>query len=115
MIRLFTSLHDPAFEGDRDKAVKDAIKAIERGLISVQGIDDDRIFAPFSAELLNPFLRTNAFAESNHGALAFKIESAKSARSADTCALARNIRLQPTGRGNPSARRTGCARRTALV
>jgi glutamate dehydrogenase len=76
MIRLFTSLHDPAFEGDRDKAVKDAIKSIERGLVSVQGIDDDRILRLFRG-VIESILRTNAFAESNHGALAFKIESAK--------------------------------------
>ncbi len=76
MVELFTALHDPDFEGDREKAAADAIKAIESGLLKVHGIDDDRILRLFRA-VIESILRTNAFALQGSDALAFKIESAK--------------------------------------
>tara|TARA_R110000772_G_scaffold156977_5_gene268236 strand:+ start:873 stop:5555 length:4683 start_codon:yes stop_codon:yes gene_type:complete len=76
MIRLFRTLHDPAFDGDRDKGVAEAIKAIEGGLAKVDAIDNDRILRLFRA-VIDSILRTNAFAPQANEALAFKIESAK--------------------------------------
>lgn len=76
LIGLFATLHDPLFKGDRDKATAEAIKAIESGLVKVQGIDDDRLLRLFRA-VIESILRTNAFAEGTGEALAFKIESAK--------------------------------------
>lgn len=76
MIRLFTIMHDPDFVGDREKSAVEAVKAIESGLVKVDGIDDDRILRLFRA-VIDSVLRTNAFAIQSDGALAFKIESAK--------------------------------------
>ncbi|MEW4466276.1 NAD-glutamate dehydrogenase domain-containing protein [Parasphingorhabdus sp. JC815] len=76
MIRLFTSLHDPDFDGDRDKSAAEAINTVENGLIKVTSIDDDRILRLFRA-VIESTLRTNAFAPSGREALAFKIEGAK--------------------------------------
>lgn len=76
MIKLFATLHNPDFEGDREKATAEAVRAIENGLIKVDGIDDDRILRLFRA-VIDSVLRTNAFAPQTGGALAFKIESAK--------------------------------------
>lgn len=76
MIRLFATLHDPNFDGDREKGAAEAIKAVESGLSKVDGIDDDRILRLFRA-VIDSILRTNAFAPQASEALAFKIEGAK--------------------------------------
>ncbi|MGI9362137.1 MAG: NAD-glutamate dehydrogenase [Parasphingorhabdus sp.] len=76
MIRLFTTLHDPDFDGDREKLAADATKAIETGLVKVVSIDDDRILRLFRA-VIESTLRTNAFAPQGQEALAFKIEGAR--------------------------------------
>jgi len=76
MIRLFTVMHDPDFNGDRQKSAAEAVKAIESGLVKVDGIDDDRILRLFRA-VIDSVLRTNAFTVQSDSALAFKIESAK--------------------------------------
>lgn len=76
MVQLFTTLHDPDFDGDREKAAAEALKAMESGLVKVHSIDDDRILRLFRA-VIESILRTNAFAPQGSEALAFKIESAK--------------------------------------
>ncbi|HEY9092437.1 NAD-glutamate dehydrogenase [Parasphingorhabdus sp.] len=76
MVRLFTTLHDPDFDGDREKLTAEATKAIDSGLIKVVSIDDDRILRLFRA-VIESILRTNAFAPQSSEALAFKIEGAK--------------------------------------
>lgn len=76
MIRLFTTLHDPDFGGNREKDAAEAIKAIEHGLNKVVSIDDDRILRLFRA-VIESILRTNAFAPQGSEALAFKIEGAR--------------------------------------
>lgn len=76
MIRLFAALHDPDFEGDREKGAAEAVKAVASGLSKVDGIDDDRILRLFRA-VIDSILRTNAFAPQASEALAFKIEGAK--------------------------------------
>lgn len=76
MIRLFETLHDPDFEGDREKSATEAVNAIAAGLVKVDGIDDDRILRLFRA-VIDSILRTNAFAQKTGEALAYKIESGK--------------------------------------
>ena len=76
LIALFRALHDPAFEGDRSKSAETAKKQIDRALIEVHSIDDDRILRLFRA-VIESVLRTNAFAYTTGEALAFKIESAR--------------------------------------
>ncbi|WP_417613639.1 NAD-glutamate dehydrogenase [Parasphingorhabdus sp.] len=76
MIRLFRSLHDPDFSGDRSSEAMAATQDIEAALVAVHAIDDDRILRLFRA-VIQSILRTNAFAYQVGEALAFKIESAK--------------------------------------
>ncbi|MGD9810823.1 MAG: NAD-glutamate dehydrogenase [Sphingobium sp.] len=76
LVDLFRALHDPAFEGDREKAVEAADRAIVSGLVSVSAIDEDRILRLIHA-VIHACLRTNFFVESGGLALAFKIESAR--------------------------------------
>ncbi|MEH6757398.1 MAG: NAD-glutamate dehydrogenase domain-containing protein [Parasphingorhabdus sp.] len=76
LVRLFATLHDPNFVGDRDTNISDAAKDIEGGLAKVDAIDDDRILRLFRA-VIDSILRTNAFAPQSSEALAFKIEGAK--------------------------------------
>lgn len=76
MIAMFRALHDPKFTGDRDALIAEQNKEIDRGLIAVQSIDDDRILRLLRA-VIDSILRTNAFALNSGDALAFKIESAK--------------------------------------
>ncbi|WP_341712384.1 NAD-glutamate dehydrogenase domain-containing protein [Erythrobacter sp.] len=76
LVALFTARHDPAFAGDRGKAIEEARVAIKRGLGKVKAINDDRLLRLYNA-LIDAVLRTNAFAPAAHEALAFKIESAK--------------------------------------
>ena len=74
MIDLFIARHDPGFEGDREAAAKDAIQSFTRGLAKVSAINDDRLLRLYRA-VIDAILRTNAFAEAAHEALAFKIDS----------------------------------------
>ena len=74
LIDLFRTLHDPAFKGDRNAACQEYNAEIDRALQDVSGIDDDRILRLFRS-VIEAILRTNAFANDNGGALAFKLES----------------------------------------
>ncbi|HEX8643197.1 MAG TPA: NAD-glutamate dehydrogenase domain-containing protein [Allosphingosinicella sp.] len=74
LIGLFDAMHDPAFEGDREAAVQDAQRKIDRGLGHVAAIDEDRILRLFRS-VIAATLRTNAFAPAGTEALAFKLES----------------------------------------
>ncbi|TMM48308.1 NAD-glutamate dehydrogenase [Qipengyuania marisflavi] len=74
LIALFTAQHDPAFKGNRDKAVEDAAGAIKRGLSKVQAINDDRLLRLYNS-VIDAVLRTNAFSPAATEALAFKIDS----------------------------------------
>ncbi len=74
MIDLFVARHDPGFQGDRDEAVKGAIEAFDKGLAKVSAINDDRLLRLYRA-VIDAVLRTNAFCDAAHEALAFKIES----------------------------------------
>ncbi len=80
LLGLFTAMHDPAFAGDREKAIKDAQGAIKSGLSKVAAINDDRLLRLYHGVIL-AMLRTNAFActdtQGGQIALAFKLESAK--------------------------------------
>lgn len=75
MIDLFIARHDPAFDGNREQASKDAIQNFARGLSKVTAINDDRLLRLYRA-VIDAILRTNAFAVSAQEALAFKIDSA---------------------------------------
>ncbi|HEX9933254.1 MAG TPA: NAD-glutamate dehydrogenase domain-containing protein [Allosphingosinicella sp.] len=76
LISLFDAMHDPAFSGDREQAVKEAERSIARGLGNVAAIDEDRILRLFRA-VIAATLRTNAFAPAAAEALAFKLDSAR--------------------------------------
>jgi len=75
IVDLFEAIHDPAFEGDRARARKDAEEAIRTGLAGVGAINDDRLLRAFR-DIVLAMLRTNAFAAAGHAALAFKFDSA---------------------------------------
>ncbi|MDZ4306323.1 NAD-glutamate dehydrogenase [Allopontixanthobacter sp.] len=74
LIDLFTAMHDPAFEGDREAAARKAEAAIRQGLSQVTAINDDRLLRLYHA-LIGAILRTNVFTGASAEALAFKIES----------------------------------------
>ena len=74
LIRLFAIAHDPKAASGREAAVKKASEAFDDALLSVRGIDDDRILRQMRA-VVGATLRTNAFAPQAAEALAFKIES----------------------------------------
>ncbi|RGP42002.1 Glutamate dehydrogenase [Altererythrobacter insulae] len=74
IISLFRACHDPAFQGNRDEAAKQARDAIKKGLSKVAAINDDRLLRLYHA-LVEAILRTNAFAPAGQEALAFKIDS----------------------------------------
>jgi glutamate dehydrogenase len=74
LIALFDAQHDPALQGSRTEAIRAAERAIERGLIHVAAIDDDRILRLIWG-VVRATLRTNAFAPSGREALAFKLDS----------------------------------------
>ncbi|MCA0910037.1 NAD-glutamate dehydrogenase [Qipengyuania gaetbuli] len=74
LIALFTARHDPAFEGNREDAIKEARDTIKRALSRVKAINDDRLLRLYNA-LIDAILRTNAFAPAAAEALAFKIDS----------------------------------------
>ncbi|MBT48068.1 MAG: glutamate dehydrogenase [Citromicrobium sp.] len=76
LIDLFVARHDPAFEGDREKAEKDAQAAIKDGLHYVSAINDDRLLRLYRS-VIEAMLRTNAFALHPDIALSFKFDSAK--------------------------------------
>ncbi len=71
IVTLFASRHDPAA---RKNAV-DAEASIERGLIAVAAIDDDRILRRLRG-VVRATLRTNFFAPAAAEAIAFKFDSA---------------------------------------
>ena len=75
MIDLFAARHDPAFEGNRDEAAEAAIQSFKRSLAKVSAINDDRLLRLYRA-VVDAILRTNAFADASHEALALKINSA---------------------------------------
>ncbi|MEM6477167.1 MAG: NAD-glutamate dehydrogenase domain-containing protein, partial [Pseudomonadota bacterium] len=74
MIELFAARHDPAFEGDREKAAEKAESAFTAGLANVSAINDDRLLRSYKA-VVDATLRTNVFAPAAAEALAFKIDS----------------------------------------
>ncbi|WAT17067.1 NAD-glutamate dehydrogenase [Aurantiacibacter sp. MUD11] len=74
LIDLFATLHDPAFKGDRTKAVQEVNEAIKAGLGEVSAINDDRILRLYWSTM-RAVLRTNAFAPAAADALAFKLDS----------------------------------------
>jgi glutamate dehydrogenase len=74
LIALFDAQHDPAVEGSREEAVRAAETMINNGLAQVAAIDEDRILRLIRS-VIAATLRTNAFAESGHEALAFKLDS----------------------------------------
>jgi len=75
LVALFDAIHDPAFDGDREAAVKEAERRIARGLANVAAIDEDRILRLYRA-VIAATLRTNAFSPAAAEALAFKLDSA---------------------------------------
>nr|MDP8994208.1 NAD-glutamate dehydrogenase [Pseudomonadota bacterium] len=74
LIALFDAMHDPAFDGDREEAVKTAERRISHSLARVAAIDEDRILRLFRGVIVAT-LRTNAFAPAGSEALAFKLDS----------------------------------------
>ncbi|WP_370178398.1 NAD-glutamate dehydrogenase [Alteriqipengyuania sp.] len=74
LIDLFVARHDPAFEGDRDRAEQDAQDAIKNGLQQVAAINDDRLLRLYRS-VIEAMLRTNAFALNPDIALSYKFES----------------------------------------
>ena len=74
MIDLFTARHHPAFQGDREAAIKRAGAAYSDGLTRVSAINDDRLLRLYRATI-DACVRTNAFAPASTEALAFKIDS----------------------------------------
>jgi glutamate dehydrogenase len=73
LVSLFAALHDPARRSE--KAAADAVRAIDRALVAVTAIDEDRILRQMRA-VIRATLRTNMFAPSGQAALAFKLDSA---------------------------------------
>ncbi|OJW68184.1 MAG: glutamate dehydrogenase, partial [Sphingomonadales bacterium 63-6] len=76
LVTLFNTQHNPAFKGDRARAVKAAEDAIRDGLAKVEAINDDRLLRLYHAAL-GAVLRTNAYAPAGAEALAFKLDSAQ--------------------------------------
>ena len=75
LLALFAARHDPAFSGDRARAITAADAAFRAALGEVAAINDDRLLRLYRA-LVEAILRTNAFAPAAHEALAFKLDSA---------------------------------------
>jgi glutamate dehydrogenase len=76
LITLFRARHNPAQAKGGEAVAADAQKAIEKGLVAVTSIEDDRILRMMRAVILAT-LRTNAFAPAAMEALAFKLDSIK--------------------------------------
>jgi len=76
LIDLFVARHDPAFEGDREAAEKDAQEAIKDGLQQVAAINDDRLLRLYRS-VIEAMLRTNAFALHPGIALSYKFDSSQ--------------------------------------
>jgi glutamate dehydrogenase len=76
LISLFDAMHDPAFDGVREDAVRLAERHISHGLAQVAAIDEDRILRLIRGVILAT-LRTNAFSVAGTEALAFKLDSAQ--------------------------------------
>ena len=74
LLALFAARHDPAFAGERSRAIAAADSAFRTALGEVAAINDDRLLRLYRA-LIEAILRTNAFAPSGHEALAFKLDS----------------------------------------
>ena len=73
LIALLNTLHDPAFDGDRDVQAARIKDDIDTALANVSAIDDDRILRLFRSVIMAT-LRTNAYV-SDKAALAFKLDS----------------------------------------
>ena len=71
IVALFCANHDPAHR----KGPEESERLIERGLMSVSAIDDDRIFRRLRG-VVRATLRTNFFAAAAKEAIAFKFDSA---------------------------------------
>ncbi|MFV0644589.1 MAG: NAD-glutamate dehydrogenase [Sphingomonadaceae bacterium] len=76
LARLFRTLNDPAFEGDRQNVAEQCRASIREGLTRVAAINDDRLLRQYHT-LVEAILRTNAFAPASQEALAFKIDSSQ--------------------------------------
>ena len=113
IVALFNAQHDPSVR-KRDALSAEATGAIDRGLLHVASIDEDRILR-LLRDLVAAIVRTNFFSPAAVEAIAFKFDSAKVPNLPRTAALARNLGLFTAYRGNPFACRPGCARRLALV
>jgi glutamate dehydrogenase len=74
LVGLFIARHDPAAKGRRDAQVTKQRTRFDEALAKVRSIDDDRILRRLRA-LVEAIVRTNAFAEAAHEAVAFKIDS----------------------------------------
>jgi glutamate dehydrogenase len=72
-VELFDARHDPKHASE--KKAREALAAIDEGLVAVAAIDDDRILRRMRG-LIESILRTNAFAPAAEEALAFKLDSA---------------------------------------
>lgn len=76
MVALFEDRFDPAFTGDRDRALAD----LQAQLAKVESADDDRILRRF-LNLIQATLRTNAYQKAEDGGpkpyLSFKLDSHK--------------------------------------
>jgi hypothetical protein len=114
LVALFDAQHDPAVEGSREEAVKAAETMINNGLAQVAAIDEDRILRLIRS-VVAATLRTNAFAESGHEALAFKLDSSLVPGLPAPVPVAGDLGLFAAGRGHPPSRRPGRARRPSLV
>ncbi|MCM8557798.1 NAD-glutamate dehydrogenase [Sphingomicrobium sediminis] len=76
LIAAFETAHDPAIKGKREDKYAEALGEFDGALQQVQSIDDDRILRLFRS-IVDATLRTNAFAQKQGEALAFKLESGK--------------------------------------
>jgi glutamate dehydrogenase len=76
IIALFSARHDPSLRIDREAETARLVKAIDRDLIAISAIEEDRILRLYRAVVLAT-LRTNAYGSATSEALAFKLDSAK--------------------------------------
>ena len=73
---LFAAHHNPVLQTSASALIELAEQAIADGLLTVTGIDDDRILRLYRA-VVKATLRTNAFIAAGDEALAFKIDSSQ--------------------------------------
>lgn len=74
IIELFDTLHNPAFEGEREAQLLTINQRIDAALTKVAAIDDDAILRAIRS-VVTSCLRTNAFSPAANEALAFKLDS----------------------------------------